>query len=77
MQATSLKKPTTLTANPQLLATAKSLKINLSATFEAALLKEVRAREADLWRIENQAAVEAYNLEIEQNGLFADHVRGF
>lgn len=32
---------TTLMVNPQLLTAAKNLKINLSATFEAALLKEV------------------------------------
>lgn len=34
-------------------------------------------READLWRIENRAAIETYNQHIEQNGLFVDHVRGF
>ncbi|MDO8654530.1 MAG: type II toxin-antitoxin system CcdA family antitoxin [Undibacterium sp.] len=77
MLTTMTKKATTLTANPHLLATAKMLKINLSATFEAALEKEVQARQAALWRLENRSAIDAYNEQIEQDGLFADHVRSF
>lgn len=77
MLSTSVKKTTTLSLNPQLLAAAKHLKINLSATLEAALEKEVQKRQAALWLLENRAAIDAYNADIEQNGLFADHVRGF
>lgn len=77
MLTTGVKKTTTLSLNPQLLATAKHLRINLSATLEAALEKEVQVRQAALWLQENRAAIDAYNEEIEQNGLFSDHVRGF
>lgn len=77
MLATTAKKTTTLSLNPQLLAAAKHLKINLSATLEAALEKEVQARQAALWLLENRAAIDAYNEEVAQNGLFSDHVRGF
>ncbi len=77
MLTTANKKATTLSVNPHLLAAAKKLHINLSATFEAALEKEVQVRQSALWLLENRTAIATYNEEIEQNGLFADHVRGF
>ncbi len=51
--------------------------INLSATLEAALADQLRIRRRDRWRIEHEAAIEAYNRDVDENGLFGDHARTF
>lgn len=73
----ALKKPTNVSINSDLLLKAKQLKINLSATFEAALIERVNAKQRELWKQENQAAIKAYNQLVEENGLFSDDLRGF
>lgn len=75
--ATAPKKATNLTVNLDLLSQAKSLGINLSVVLEQALVAEVRKRKAEAWQRENQAAIEAYNRDIETSGTFSDHVRSF
>lgn len=75
--ATAPKKPTNLTVNLDLLSQAKSLGINLSAVLEQALVAEVRKRKAEAWQRENQAAIKAYNRDIEASGTFSDHMRSF
>lgn len=71
------KKPTNVTINSDLLAKAKELKINLSATLETALTELVAARQRELWKRENQAAIEAYNQLVEKHGTFSDDLRSF
>jgi antitoxin CcdA len=71
------KKPANLSINSDLLNEAKSLKINLSATLEAALLNELKAARRDLWLAENKKAIEACNKLAESHGLFADKHRVF
>lgn len=71
------KKPTNVSVNSDLLAKAKELKINLSATLETALSEIVSARQRELWRLENQAAIEAYNQLVEKHGTFGDELRSF
>lgn len=71
------KKPTNLSVNSDLLSEAKALKINLSATFEAALLTELKAARRDLWLAENKEAIDACNNLVESHGLFADKHRVF
>ena len=71
------KKPTNLSINSDLLNEAKSLKINLSATLEAALLYELKAARRDLWLAENKEAIDACNKLAESHGLFADKHRVF
>lgn len=71
------KKPTNLSINSDLLAKAKSLKINLSSTFEQALAKEVREAEKREWLKNNKAAIDALNELTEKNGLFSDSYRQF
>jgi antitoxin CcdA len=71
------KKPTNVSINSDLLTKAKELKINLSATLEAALTELVSARQRELWREENQAAIEAYNQMVEERGAFSDDLRRF
>jgi len=71
------KKPANVSINSDLLRKAKELKINLSATLESALMDIVKARQRELWQIENRPAIEAYNQLVESSGVFSDSVRGF
>ncbi len=71
------KKATNVSLNSDLLAQAKDLKINLSATLEKSLAEEVRKRKAEAWLTENREALEASNKFIEENGLFSDGIRLF
>ena len=66
------KKPTNLSINSSLLAKAKSLKLNLSATLESALAEKVRKLECSQWLEENQDAIAASNKLAAKNGLFAN-----
>ena len=71
------KKATNLSLNSDLLAQAKELKINLSATLEKSLAEEVRKRKAQSWLAENKEAIEEYNQRIEKHGVFSDGLRLF
>lgn len=73
----SAKKSVNLTANANLVACAKEKKINLSETFEEALLVKLRAIEQHEWLAQNRAGIEAYNERIERNGIFASKFRRF
>ena len=71
------KKPSNLSVNSDLHNEAKALKINLSATFESALIKELKAARRDHWLAENKEAIDACNKPAESHGLFADNHRLF
>jgi antitoxin CcdA len=71
------KKPTNVSINSDLLTQAKELKINLSATLENALTDLVNAKQQELWKQKNKAAIEAYNQLVEENGVFGDDLRSF
>lgn len=71
------KKATNLSVNSSLLAKAKSLKVNLSATLERALEAEVRQSKRQEWLAENKQAIQNCNKLVESSGLFADKHRGF
>ncbi len=71
------KKAANLTVNGDLLAKAKSLKINLSATLERALTEEVLEKEREQWKLDNKAGFEAYNSYRAKHGLFNDRMRKF
>jgi antitoxin CcdA len=71
------KKPTNLTINSDLLAQAKELKINISATLETALSEAVKQRKRDEWISENAEAIAKYNEKIAEYGLFSDEMRTF
>jgi antitoxin CcdA len=75
INASAPKKPTNLSVNSELLAAARELKINLSATLETALLHEVNEARRKRWLDENKAAIETCNEFIEKHGLFADKYR--
>lgn len=71
------KRPANLSINADLLAKARDLKINLSATLEQALVEVLRQRQREQWLAENQAAIDAYNQQIEAQGVFSDGLRSF
>lgn len=74
---TAPKKPTNLNINSDLLAKNLALGVNLTATLEQVLLKNLATKEAENWQQENQAAIQAYNSLVEEQGLFADEHRQF
>jgi len=71
------KKPTNVSINSDLLAEAKKLKINLSATLEASLIELVSTKQRELWKQQNKAAINAYNKLVDENGVFSDELRNF
>ncbi|RLT91008.1 type II toxin-antitoxin system CcdA family antitoxin [Ketobacter sp. GenoA1] len=71
------KKPTNVSINSDLLSKAKSLKINLSATLESALIKIVNEKQRELWREENRDTIASYNQIVEEHGTFSDDLRSF
>jgi antitoxin CcdA len=71
------RKPTNLSINSDLLALARELGINLSATLEQALVASLRERLRSQWLADNAAAIEAYNEHVEKQGVFSDGARTF
>ena len=74
---TAPKKATNLSINKELLAEARSLNINLSATLEQALTEKIRQEKQKQWLENNREAIDACNELTEQNGLFSDKHRVF
>ena len=71
------KKPINVNINSDLIKKAKDLKINFSATLESALIEIVNAKQRELWKRQNKAAIEAYNQLVEETGVFSDDLRSF
>lgn len=74
---TAPKKTTNLNINSDLLAKNLALGVNLTATLEQVLQNNLAIKEAENWQQENQAAIQAYNSLVEEEGLFADEHRQF
>ena len=71
------QKAVNVSIQSELLDAARAEDINLSATLEAALADQLRIRRRDRWQTGNEAAIEAYNRDVDENGSFGDHARGF
>ena len=71
------KRATNLTVDTALLEEARSLGLNLSQVFEAALAVAVRQRRNELWKEKNRAALDAYNEHVDRDGVFSDGLRSF
>ncbi|HFQ14558.1 MAG TPA: acetoacetyl-CoA synthase [Gammaproteobacteria bacterium] len=71
------KKPTNLSINSDLLAKAREMNINLSATLENELARQLKIRQKEQWLKENAEAIQAYNDFVENEGVFSDGIRGF
>jgi len=75
--STPTKKAANLTVRADLLEEARARKINLSQTLENALAAELKKRREAEWLEQNKAAIEAYNSEIAEHGLWSDGLRQF
>ena len=71
------KKAVNLSVNSDLLSQAREAGVKLSALLERALEEETRRIREARWREENQAAIDAYNEHVEQDGVFSDGLRSF
>jgi antitoxin CcdA len=71
------KKAANLSVRADLLEEARARKINLSQTLETALAAEIKKRREAEWLEQNREAIEAYNREIAEHGLFSDGFRQF
>lgn len=71
------KKAVNLSVDAELLARAKEMKINLSATLEEVLRERSREEERRRWKEENKEAIEAFNRRIERDGIWSDGLRRF
>ncbi|MDP2430486.1 MAG: type II toxin-antitoxin system CcdA family antitoxin [Pseudomonadota bacterium] len=71
------KKAANLSINSDLLSKAREMDINLSSTLEQALAETLKQRQRALWLAENREAIQAYNAQVEENGVFSDGLRSF
>jgi antitoxin CcdA len=71
------KKPANLSSNSDLLAKARELNINLSATLEEALTEQLKQKQRALWRKQNAKVIQAYNRFVEKQGVFRDELGAF
>jgi antitoxin CcdA len=71
------KKAVNLSISRDLLDRARVGDINLSNILEDALEQKLRQQARELWLTENRAAIEAYNEQVEIQGIFADGLRTF
>lgn len=71
------RRPVNVTANAELVRLAKEIGINLSQTFEEAVLAKVRAKLEEQWLEENKEGIAAYNARIERDGVFGARKRRF
>ena len=71
------RQPVNVSISRELLADARALDINLSATLEDALAERVRQLRREQWTSRNRKAIEAYNDEVAAKGSFGDSVRRF
>ena len=74
---TSPKKRTNVSIDSDLLQRARTRHIKLSPLLEAALRYRLREVEADLWLDENREAIENYNNQVREKGVFSDGLRSF
>ena len=63
------RKATNVSLDSELLETAKQLGINISRSAEAGLRDAVLNRQAEIWKKENSAAIQASNDYVETHGI--------
>lgn len=66
-----------LTLDAEVAETARTLGLNMSRLAEQAIAEAAKAERNRLWRLENQAAIEAYAGEVERDGLPLAGFRSF
>jgi antitoxin CcdA len=73
----SPKRPVNVKAREDLVSEAKTLGINLSATFEGALEIAVKTARIARWQEDNREAFVAYDQRVESTGVFSAGKRRF
>lgn len=71
------RKAVNLTADVDLVDTAKAMGLNLSQLFEEGLKKAVWEERKRQWEHENRGALDNYNRFVEEHGVFSDGLRSF
>ena len=71
------KKAVNLSISADLLEAARNSEINLSATLEVAIGRELQLLRRREWLEQNRGAIEAYNRDVEERGAFSDDLRTF
>ncbi len=71
------RKATNVTLDPQTLARARELKINLSEAAEQGVVAAISKKMTELWVQENRAALESSNAYVEQMGIPLAKYRNF
>jgi antitoxin CcdA len=71
------KKAVNVSISADLLQAARKSEINLSATLEAAVERELHLLRRREWLEQNADAIQAYNRDVEEHGTFSDSNRTF
>jgi antitoxin CcdA len=66
------KRPANVSVRGDLLDAAREAGLNLSATLESALERELAEAKRKKWRESNRDAIAAYNEYVEKHGTFSD-----
>jgi len=74
---TAAKRAANVSVRSELLDAARAAGLNLSATLESALERELAEAKRKNWREDNREAIAAYNEHVENHGTFSDGVRSF
>ena len=72
-----VKKAVNVSISGELLQAARDKGINLSALLEAAVEHELRQLRGSEWLEENADAIQAYNRDVADHGVFSDGLRSF
>ncbi|MGB3831183.1 MAG: type II toxin-antitoxin system CcdA family antitoxin [Mesorhizobium sp.] len=73
----AIRRPANLSIDANLLKEAKGLDVNVSRAAEAGIAAAVAEEKARLWKMENRAAIEAWNDYVGSQGLPLEEHRQF
>ena len=77
MTTAQTKKPTNLTLDSNLIASAKELGINLSQAAESGIRQKIREAQAEIWKRNNKDALISSNEFVDEHGLPLESDRPF
>lgn len=69
MASNAPRRPTNVSLDPQLVADARGMGVNLSRACEAGLVVELKRARATQWQLENAAAIDGWNDWVREHGL--------
>lgn len=71
------KQRTNVSIDAELLEEARKYNVKLSPLFEQALRRHIKREAAKRWLAENKNAIEEYNRDVKERGVFSDGMRSF